>query len=263
MFPTTRAALKKYEKRKRKWLHTLFEKKFKLSRPISSSLFSTSTRSFITNPLVHIDKATYHLPKLVISWPTVRYQSCIVKGKFIRNLRFANHQLIDIYQATTTMVTPSLQTSFLSASSSSSSSSRRGGGGFRPPLSPSATSSVQVVVRVRPLNDREKNHGTLPVISASTSDKTVTVIKGSGSRQVKSSYKFDNVFTSFSTQEDIFEATLQPIIRDVLNGYESTVFAYGQVGRRAVVLLLCAEWVFWTNRVNDIKIFIYNVLFNL
>ena len=99
----------------------------------------------------------------------------------------------------------------------------------RPPLSPSATSSVQVVVRVRPLNDREKKHGTLPVISASTSDKTVTVIKGSGSRQIKSSYKFDNVFTSFSTQEDIFEATLQPIIRDVLNGYESTVFAYGQV----------------------------------
>jgi kinesin family protein 11 len=124
--------------------------------------------------------------------------------------------------------TPALQTSF----SSSSFSSRRGGIGalgLRPPLSPAATASVQVVVRVRPLNEREKKYGTLPVISASTSDRTVTVIKGSGSRQVKSSYKFDNVFTSFSTQEDVFEATLQPIIRDVLNGFESTVFAYGQV----------------------------------
>jgi len=67
-------------------------------------------------------------------------------------------------------------------------------------------------------------------VSASTSDKTVTVIKGTGSRQIKSSYKFDNVFTSFSTQEDVFEATLRPIIRDVLMGYESTVFAYGQTG---------------------------------
>ncbi len=122
------------------------------------------------------------------------------------------------------MVAPSLHTSF--SSTSSGSSSRRDP---RPPLSPSATASVQVVVRVRPLNEREKKHGTLPVISASTSDKTVTVIKGTGSRQVKSSYKFDNVFTSFSTQEDVFEATLQPIIRDVLNGFESTVFAYGQV----------------------------------
>ena len=101
---------------------------------------------------------------------------------------------------------------------------------MRPPTSPTATSSVQVVVRVRPLNEREKKHGTLPVVSASTSDKTVTVIKGTGSRQIKSSYKFDNVFTSFSTQEDVFEATLRPIIRDVLMGYESTVFAYGQTG---------------------------------
>ena len=126
------------------------------------------------------------------------------------------------------MVSPALQTSFPSSSSTNgrTSSSRRSS---KQPLSPVATASVQVVVRLRPLNEREKKHGTLPVISASTSDKTVTVIKGTGSRQVKSSYKFDNVFTSFSTQEDVFEATLQPIIRDVLNGYESTVFAYGQV----------------------------------
>ena len=132
------------------------------------------------------------------------------------------------------MVAPSLQTSFSSTSSgsslSSSSSRRVGGVAGNRPTSPTATSSVQVVVRVRPLNEREQKHGTLPVISASTSDKTVTVIKGSGPRQIRSSFKFDNVFTSFSTQEDVFEATLQPIIRDVLMGYESTVFAYGQVG---------------------------------
>ena len=107
----------------------------------------------------------------------------------------------------------------------------------RSPRSSSASSSVQVVVRLRPLNDREQKHGTLPVVSASTGDKTVTVIKGQGTRQVKSSYKFDNVFTSFSTQEDVFEATLQPIIRDVLLGYESTVFAYGQV--RFISFVFC------------------------
>lgn len=49
----------------------------------------------------------------------------------------------------------------------------------------SSSIGVQVVVRLRPLNDREKKHGTLPVISASTNDKTVTVIKGTGSRQGK------------------------------------------------------------------------------
>jgi kinesin family protein 11 len=100
-----------------------------------------------------------------------------------------------------------------------------------PPVSPTnTTASVQVVVRLRPLNDKEKKNSTLPVVSASTSDRTVTVLKGTGSRQVKTCYKFDNVFTAFSTQEDVFEATLKPVIHDVLNGYESTVFAYGQTG---------------------------------
>jgi Kinesin motor domain len=110
-----------------------------------------------------------------------------------------------------------------------SSSSKDGSGGSSHNHNPSS-SSVQVVVRLRPLNDKEKKHGTLPVVSASTNDKTVTVIKGSGSRQVKTSYKFDHVFTAFSTQEEVFQATLQPVIRDVLMGFESTVFAYGQTG---------------------------------
>lgn len=98
------------------------------------------------------------------------------------------------------------------------------------PPSPRASASVQVVVRLRPLNTKEKKHGTLPVVSASTADKTVTVIKGQGSRQARSSYNFDNVFTAFSSQEEVFDATLKPIIRDVLMGFESTVFAYGQTG---------------------------------
>ena len=95
------------------------------------------------------------------------------------------------------------------------------------PPSPTNASSVQVVVRLRPLNEKEKKHGTLPVISASTNDKTVTVIN---KQQTHLKYKFDNVFTAFSTQQDIFEVTLQPVLVDVLNGYESTVFAYGQTG---------------------------------
>ena len=118
--------------------------------------------------------------------------------------------------------------------------------GSHPP-SPTATSSVQVVVRLRPLNEKEKSHGTLPVVSASTNEKTVTVIKGQGSRQVKASYKFDNVFTAFSTQEEVFEATLQPVIRDVLMGFESTVFAYGQTGKRTYVIALLANYSFILN----------------
>jgi Cdc6-like AAA superfamily ATPase len=80
------------------------------------------------------------------------------------------------------------------------------------------------------MNDYEKRHGTLPVITAKTQEGTVSVIKGKGRKQLKTSYAFDNVFTAFSTQEEVFEATVKPVIMDVMRGFESTVFAYGQTG---------------------------------
>jgi len=80
------------------------------------------------------------------------------------------------------------------------------------------------------MNESEKKDGTLPVVTAKTTEKSVTVIKGKGRKQSKSSYSFDNVFTAFSTQEEVFEATVKPVIMDVMRGFESTVFAYGQTG---------------------------------
>mmetsp|Transcript_13269 Transcript_13269/g.49619 ORF Transcript_13269/g.49619 Transcript_13269/m.49619 type:complete len:247 (-) Transcript_13269:15-755(-) len=89
---------------------------------------------------------------------------------------------------------------------------------------------IQVVVRLRPMSEREQKGNTLPVVTASTEKKEVTVIKGAGTRTLRSTFKFDNVFTSFSTQKEVFDQTLAPVIADVLDGYESTVFAYGQTG---------------------------------
>jgi hypothetical protein len=83
------------------------------------------------------------------------------------------------------------------------------------------------------MNNMEKKNTPqpLPMIKASTTDCTVTVIKGQGSRQARSTFSFDNVFGSFSNQEEIFEATLKLVIADVmLVGYESTIFSYGQTG---------------------------------
>ena len=91
-------------------------------------------------------------------------------------------------------------------------------------------SGIQVVVRLRPMSQRELKGNTLPVVTASTDKKEVTVIKGTGARTLRNTYAFDNVFTSFSTQKEVFDSTLAPVISDVLDGYESTVFAYGQTG---------------------------------
>lgn len=90
--------------------------------------------------------------------------------------------------------------------------------------------SVQVVVRMRPLNERELKGNTLPVVTASTEKKEIVVIKGSGNRQQRTTYNFDNVLGTQSSQEDVFEQTIQPVIADVLGGFECTMFAYGQTG---------------------------------
>jgi len=91
--------------------------------------------------------------------------------------------------------------------------------------------NVRVVCRLRPMSDREKKMGTVPAASASTERKEVTVVrKTSGGRPSRATFRFDEVLSSFSSQEDVFAATLRPLVDQVLEGYEATAFAYGQTG---------------------------------
>ena len=67
------------------------------------------------------------------------------------------------------------------------------------------------------MNEAELRHGTLPVVTAKTADRSVSVVKGKGKgKQMKLKYGFDNVFTAFSTQEEVFEETVKPVIGWVL-----------------------------------------------
>ena len=91
---------------------------------------------------------------------------------------------------------------------------------------------VKVVVRMRPWSDREKQASVTPVVSALSAEKKISVIKevyGRGTSK-KHVYHFDEVFTNFTTQEEVFNTTMEPMINDVLHGFEGTVFAYGQTG---------------------------------
>jgi hypothetical protein len=71
---------------------------------------------------------------------------------------------------------------------------------------------IQVTIRLRPMNAAEQRHGTLPVVTAKTADRSVQVVKGKGGKTMKHCYHFDNVFTGFSTQEEVFEETVKPVI---------------------------------------------------
>jgi len=113
-------------------------------------------------------------------------------------------------------------------------SSERAQSVSRPPT-PSASeagaANVRVVCRLRPMDEREKKLGTVPAANTCAERREVAVVrKVGGSRQVRSSFYFDEVLSSFSTQEDTFNATLLPLVDQVLAGYEATAFAYGQTG---------------------------------
>jgi len=95
-------------------------------------------------------------------------------------------------------------------------------------LSSVEDSAVKVIVRLRPMNEMEKSIGVTPAVSASSENNTVTVLKGQG--LTKAVYSFDNVFSGFATQEEVFQESLAHIINDCIKGYTSTILAYGQTG---------------------------------
>lgn len=50
------------------------------------------------------------------------------------------------------------------------------------------------------------------------------------SKEATGSFTFDRVFDMSSRQKDVFDFSIKPTVDDILNGYNGTVFAYGQTG---------------------------------
>ncbi|XP_067297313.1 kinesin-like protein KIF18A [Pseudorasbora parva] len=107
-------------------------------------------------------------------------------------------------------------------------------------------SHVKVVVRVRPLNNKEKDGNCKKVVHVvdnhmlvfDPKEEEVTFFRGqrSGNRDVRKrankdlKFVFDCVFGEDSSQLEVFENTTKAIVDGVLNGYNCTVFAYGSTG---------------------------------
>ncbi|XP_066519294.1 kinesin heavy chain-like isoform X2 [Hoplias malabaricus] len=78
---------------------------------------------------------------------------------------------------------------------------------------------VRVVCRFRPLNDTEINRGDKYV--PKFRDEHTVVVTGKP-------YVFDRVMPPNSTQEQVYESCAKDIVKDVLSGYNGTIFTYGQ-----------------------------------
>ncbi|CAM4596783.1 unnamed protein product [Eretmochelys imbricata] len=82
-----------------------------------------------------------------------------------------------------------------------------------------AECNIKVMCRFRPLNDSEVTRG----------DKYVAKFQGEDTVIIASKpYVFDHVFQSSTSQEQVYNDCAKKIVKDVLEGYNGTIFAYGQ-----------------------------------
>jgi len=97
---------------------------------------------------------------------------------------------------------------------------------------PKKSESIKVVFRVRPLNSKEKNDGRKISTIAHEKSGVVEVRNPSPDHENDASktFSFDSVFSEHSTQRQIYDTCAAPVVSSVLDGYNGTIFAYGQTG---------------------------------
>nr|KJB56011.1 hypothetical protein B456_009G103300 [Gossypium raimondii] len=90
--------------------------------------------------------------------------------------------------------------------------------------------NVQVILRCRPLSAEETRIHTPVVISCNESRREVCAVQNIANKQIDRTFLFDKVFGPSSQQKELFELAVSPIVNEVLEGYNCTIFAYGQTG---------------------------------
>ncbi|GIX90330.1 hypothetical protein CDAR_506912 [Caerostris darwini] len=85
---------------------------------------------------------------------------------------------------------------------------------------------IQVFARCRPLNGIERRQGSPSVVDVIPEKKEILLKDKNTNRE----FFFDKVFPSDAKQITVYKAVVGPLIQEVLNGYNCTVFAYGQTG---------------------------------
>lgn len=87
--------------------------------------------------------------------------------------------------------------------------------------------NVRVVIRVRPMSEKEEKEGAKNISLVDKEEKIITLYK---SDEKTKTFKFDYIFTEECTQMDLYKHIAYPIVEKALHGYNGTIFAYGQTG---------------------------------
>lgn len=89
--------------------------------------------------------------------------------------------------------------------------------------------TIKVVVRIRPMNQKEKDRGCTNIIKVDEDNNQLSISKPEEPDAVKN-FAYDSVFSDASRQSTVYEKTAFALVENVLTGYNGTIFAYGQTG---------------------------------
>jgi kinesin family protein 3/17 len=89
--------------------------------------------------------------------------------------------------------------------------------------------SVKVVVRCRPLGNKEMEEQRECIVNVDMNACFIQVYNPQNIKEIKS-FTFDHTYDWRATQELIFNQTALPILESIMEGYNGTIFAYGQTG---------------------------------
>ena len=88
--------------------------------------------------------------------------------------------------------------------------------------------AVKVAIRCRPINGKETTDGHFSVVECT--ERGEIFVTRPYAQEPPKQFTFDICFDHRASQEYIYNNTAAAIISNVLEGYNGTIFAYGQTG---------------------------------
>ncbi|KAB5547991.1 hypothetical protein DKX38_011397 [Salix brachista] len=90
--------------------------------------------------------------------------------------------------------------------------------------------NVQVLLRCRPFSEDELRSNAPQVVTCNDYQREVAVSQNIAGKHIDRVFTFDKVFGPLAQQKDLYEQAVVPIVNEVLEGFNCTIFAYGQTG---------------------------------
>ncbi|XP_037957841.1 kinesin-like protein Klp68D [Teleopsis dalmanni] len=90
---------------------------------------------------------------------------------------------------------------------------------------------VQVVVRCRPMSNRERSEGTTEVVNVFPNRGVVEITNlVDVNKEQRKVFTYDAAYDAGATQTNLYNEVVFPLVSSVLEGFNGCIFAYGQTG---------------------------------